>query len=341
MQKLIVIVGPTASGKTDLAFVLAKKFNGYIICADSRTIYQEMNIGTAKPSVSRITNEYTTNDSHIQIITKEQALASPPLKGGVSAGSADRVVMSQRGQGGLYINTIPHYGLDLIPPTESFSAAQFKEYAENIIDGTIPYSIPFLVGGTGLYISAVVDNLSFPDAPPNETFRNEKETLSLNILVSELLEKNPDAQDSVDLKNKRRVIRALECIEHTGTVFSQHYTQCPQKYNILMLGVKRNREELYNRINKRVDDIMKQGFLEEFELLYQKYGCSVPGMTGIGYRQFCLWKHGELSLEQAIEKFKQGDRNLAKRQLTWFKRDKRIHWIQSPKEATDLIDSWL
>ncbi|HAZ16924.1 MAG: tRNA (adenosine(37)-N6)-dimethylallyltransferase MiaA [Candidatus Jacksonbacteria bacterium RIFCSPLOWO2_02_FULL_43_9] len=330
LQKLIAIVGPTASGKTDLAFALAKKFNGYIICADSRTIYKEMNIGTAKPFASRMAHETSPSP----LLLKER-------------GAND----SRTGK----IEGIEHYGLDLIAPTEYFSAAQFKEYAESIIDMPLlpcrdrvnPVStkhcsiIPFLVGGTGLYISAVVDNLSFPDAPPNNNFRKEKEVLSIDTLVNDLLKKDPDAQDVVDLKNKRRVIRALECIEHTGTAFSRHYTQNPQKYDVLLLGVKRDRKELYDRINTRVDEIMKQGFLEEFELLYTTYRCAVPGMTGIGYRQFCLWKQGKLSLEQAIEKFKQGDRNLAKRQMTWFKRDNRIHWINNTQQASCLIEPFL
>ncbi|HLD20266.1 MAG TPA: tRNA (adenosine(37)-N6)-dimethylallyltransferase MiaA [Patescibacteria group bacterium] len=355
LQKLIAIVGPTASGKTDLAFALAHKFNGYIICADSRTIYKEMNIGTAKPYGAQPPLLYKENPlRHCQLPPK----ADLPLA--VADGGEVRYPH-------YLINATPHYGLDLIPPTEHFSATQFKKYAEHIIDNTPrlfgkPLSredvvssfleegvthrvtegvIPLLVGGTGLYISAIVDNLSFPDAPPNKKFRKEKEALDLHTLVKDLIKKDPDAQDVVDLKNKRRVIRALEVISSTDSPFSTQYKKEAPRYDVLILGVKRNREELYNRINKRVDEIMKQGFLEEFELLYKKYSCEVPGMTGIGYRQFCLWKQKKLSLEQAIEKFKQGDRNLAKRQLTWFKRDTRIHWIHSTEEAEHLIYQWL
>jgi len=351
-QKLITIVGPTASGKTDLSLALAKKYNGYVIAADSRTIYKEMDIGTAKPAPLLSIRRDGVNP----VSTKENFL----VKG------------------------ISHFGINLINPTETFSASEFKKYAENIISchcerskekfeqtasraeiassrtprndsednnyssplftkeeagGGLP--IPFIVGGTGLYVSAIVDNLSFPAAPPNETFRKEKNAVELSVLVSNLLQKDPEAEKVVDLKNKRRVIRALEVINHTGKLFSDLYKKGPQKYNVLMLGVKRDREEIYKRVNARVDQMLTQGFEEECINLRGKYGCNAPGMSAIGYSQFCKYLNGELSKEEAVENWKQAEKNYAKRQFTWFNKDKRIHWVKNTQEAEKLIESYL
>jgi len=341
MQKLITIVGPTASGKTDLSLALAKKYNGYVIAADSRTIYKEMDIGTAKPAIEDLQSSF--------------------LEEGGAVGDG-RCYPSQKM---LFVKKIPHFGINLIPPTETFSAAEFKKYAEDIIychcernkekfeltasraeiassrtprndseknsvssplftkeeaGGGLP--IPFIVGGTGLYVSAIVDNLSFPAAPPNETFRKEKNDIDLSILVADLLQKDPAAEKVVDLKNKRRVIRALE-------------------YNVLMLGVKRDREEIYKRVNARVDQMLTQGFEEECINLRGKYGCNAPGMSAIGYSQFCKYLNGELSKEEAVENWKQAEKNYAKRQFTWFNKDKRIHWVKNTQEAEKLIESYL
>ncbi len=336
MQKLIAIVGPTAAGKTDISLTLAKEFGGFVICADSRTIYQEMDIGTAKPYCGQ---EYKTVGA---CCCTPRAQNTAPLRARNTAPLRC-----------IEINGIPHFGLNLIKPNERFSVAEFQKYANQIIreHATIECAhdcattgcnhIPLLVGGSGLYISAVVDNLAFPDAPPSEKFRAKKELLSREELWRELITLNPTADQIVDQWNKRRIIRALEIIEQTNKPVLQQRLRGKPQYNILMLGITRKREELYQQINQRVEKMMQMGFEDEVKKLRNTYGCDCAGMSGIGYNSFCKYLNGDITRDQAIEKFKQGDRNLAKRQMTWFKRDLRIRWIHNIEEARELVEQFL
>jgi len=308
-NKLIVILGPTASGKTDIALRLVKKFNGEIISADSRAIYKEMDIGTAKP----ITNYKLpiTNYKSYYI-----------FKG------------------------IPHYMIDVVRPNQEFTVAQFKKRVINIIKNIQKRGrIPFLVGGTGLYISTIVDNLKIPPVLPDPKLRKRLERLiknhGLNFLWQKLIELDPAAQKFVDKDNPRRVIRALEVCLKTKKTFSELRKIGQPLFNILQVGVKLPRRTLYKKINSRVGKMIEIGLIDEVKKLIKKYPVNLPSFSGIGYKEIISYLQGEISLPEAIDLIKKNTRHYAKRQITWFKRDKRIKWVKNIKEAGLAIKDFL
>ncbi len=284
--KLIVILGPTGSGKTDLAIFLCRKFNGEIISADSRQIYKEMNIGTAK----------------------------------------------------TIPEDIPIYLINLISPDKKFTVAQYKKLAnKKIKEIARKGKIPFLVGGTGLYIEAVCEGLEIPKIPPQEELRKKLEKKDLKELVKELLKLDPEAKNYVDLKNKRRVIRALEVCKISKKPFTFQLRKKKPSYEILKIGIKIDRKKLYKKLEKRVDKMIKKGLKKEVEYLVKKYGWEAPGLDSIGYKEFKLFK----DLEKVAREIKKNTKNYAKRQITWFKRDKEIFWIRNKKEAEKLVKKFL
>jgi tRNA dimethylallyltransferase len=249
---LIVVVGETASGKTALGVELAKKFNGEIICADSRTIYKGMDIGTAKPT------------------NQEQKAAK-------------------------------HHLLDVIEPNETYSAAQFKHDALKLIDDiNARGKLPIIVGGTGLYVDSVLFDYQFA---PLGAARNPK---------------NP------------RHLAASEQRPHAEI-----------RPNTLVIGLQRDRDDLRKRIEKRVDVMLRRGFIDEVKRLGEQYGYETEALSGIGYRYFAQHVQGQLPLEDAKQKFINGDMLLAKRQRTWFKRNKSIQWANNSSEAVDLATTFL
>lgn len=289
MQKILVIVGPTASGKTQLGIDLAHRFNGEVICVDSRTVYRGMDIGTAKSGV-----------------------------GGLGLEVGMRMA-----------EAIPHWGIDLVEPDEEYSVAEFKVYAEKKIEEIAARGkLPILVGGTALWVDAIVDNLDLPSVPPNPTLRAELEALSLEDLQKKLLDLDPDGGSVVDMKNKRRLIRALEVLEATGKSTQVMRQKGEPKYDVLKLGLDVPREELEYRINTRVDEMFKSGLLEEVLELKKRFG-NAPAMSGIGYR------------DTDVETIKKETRQLAKRQLTWFKRDPRIYWVKSAAVSVEIVHVFL
>lgn len=307
LPKIIVVSGPTASGKTDLAIHLAKKFGGEVICADSRTVYRYMDIGTAKP------------------IRKGQK----PKK------DKDRYLY-------YTVKAVPHYALDIVNPDQNYSVADFKELAVNIANSMIERGkIPFLVGGTGLYIKAVVDNLDFPENASSPKIRQqlekEIEKYGLARLCKKLLKLDPAAEKFIDPKNPRRIIRALEVILTTGQKFSDQRKKGKKIFDALQIGIKVDKEVLKERISKRVEKMAKAGFIDEVKKLKKKYGCKTPAMSGIGYKQFCLYLDKKISFEQAKENFKLGDRHYSKRQMTWFKKDKRVKWIKNNPRVAEVV----
>lgn len=308
--KVLAVIGPTASGKTDLAIELARQFDGEVICADSRTVYKEMTIGTAKPQGER--------------------------------GEAERISIGMLfSEKPILVNDIPHWGLDLVAPNESFTVADFKKYAEQKIEEILRRGkLPILVGGTGLYISAVIDNLTLTSVQVNPELRKELVAMSDEALIERLKEKDYDAYETIDTANRRRVLRALEIIETTSKPLSASQTKGEEKYDALILGVDVAREALYERIDTRVDKMVAVGLVNEVRNLKNKYGCEVNAMTGIGYRQICAFLNGEMRLREAIELIKRDSRHYAKRQLTWFKRDARIQWIDSFARAADFVKKW-
>lgn len=322
LPPLIVILGPTASGKTDLAIKLAKKISAdglvsgwksaEIVCADSRTVYRRMDIGTAKPL--------------------------PKIKGQGSK------VPGRAGKSGYIIQGVPHYIIDIVKPDEEFTVAQFKNLALKIIhDIHQRGKLPFLVGGTGLYISAIVDNLEIPAVPPDKKLRKKLEQqikkYGLPYLYQKLIKLDPEAKQFVSEDNPRRVIRALEVCLKTKKKFSLLRQQGEPLFRVLQAGVKISRPELYQKINQRTDQMIKAGLVEEVKGLGEKYSFNLPAMSGIGYRQIGLYLKNKISLNEAVELIKKDTRHYAKRQMTWFRRDKRIRWLNPNnfKQAIQLI----
>lgn len=317
LPKLIVIVGPTASGKTALALELAKRFDGELISADSRTVYRGMNIGTAKPEGTKrpIENEYGTGPMDIKNLVAEQP---------------------------IMVEGIAHWGLDLVDPDEEFTVSDFKKYCEQkITEIDERGSLPILVGGTGLYVRAVVDNLSLTETPPNETLRAELEKLTNSELLERIERQDSETAETIDSMNRRRLVRALEIIETTGAPLSVSQTKGEPKYDLLEIGLDVDREELMRRIDERVDVMIGTGLVDEVRKLKEKYGCDGQAMTGIGYRQICQFLQGYIKLKEAIELLKHDSRAYAKRQLTWFRRDDRIKWIKQTSEAVKLVEEFL
>lgn len=292
-NKLIVILGPTASGKSELSVELAKKFNGEIISADSRQIYQEMTIGTAK-------------------VTQEE------------------------------MNNIPHYLIDIIKPNQEFTLAQFKQKAIGIIkDVQKRGKIPFLVGGTGLYIQSIVDNLDIPDVKPDKKLRNKLEKLSNQELLSQLKKLDPITANSIDFHNKRRLIRALEVCVITKKPFSQQKKKGETLFNTLQIGINPDKKTLEQRISQRADKMIKKGLIKEVENLLEKYKISLPSLNSIGYTEIIQYLEKKISLDQAKDLINRHSLQYVKRQITWFKRDKRIHWIENESQAEKLIKNFL
>jgi tRNA dimethylallyltransferase len=296
-KKIIIIAGPTASGKTDLALYLAQKFNGEIICADSRTIYKKMNIGTAKPSF-------------------EERLK------------------------------IPHYLIDFLEPDQEFTVAEFKEKALVLIEQIFKkYKIPFLVGGTGLYLQAVVENLDIPPVPPDKKLRKQLEKeiqkKGLETLWKKLIKLDPQAADFVQKENPRRVIRALEVCLKTKKPFSLLRKKGTPLFNSLSIGPSFNKQELKKRIDQRVEKMISQGLVKEIQELIKQYPLSSPGFNSIGYQEIISYLQGEISLTEAITLIKKNTYQYARRQMTWFKKDKKINWVKNYTEAEKLIKDFL
>ncbi|MBI2037942.1 MAG: tRNA (adenosine(37)-N6)-dimethylallyltransferase MiaA [Candidatus Magasanikbacteria bacterium] len=302
LPKIIVIVGPTASGKTDLGLLLAKKFNGEIISADSRQVYKKMDIGTAKPKGEWISGSYV-------------------------------------------VDGVPHYMMDIVEPDKDFSLADFKARAiKHIQDILQRNKLPIIVGGTGLYVWTIIDNLDIPKIKPDLQLRKNLEEKTLAELAAMLQEIDPESAKKIDLKNPRRVLRALEVAITSGESFFAQRTKSNPLFEALQVGIEVSKEELNDRIDARVDKQITEGLVEETKQLAQiGYGWNLPSMSGIGYRQMGYYIKGEMTLEEAIATLKKDTKRYAKRQMTWFKRDKRIEWIKNtdPDTAGSLVKYFL
>ena len=307
MKKLIVVLGPTASGKTELSLKLAKKFGGEIINADSRTIYKELDIGTDKPLQSK--NEKVKSKKGKQ---KKEYI----------------------------VKEVPHHLIDFLEPLKIFSVAKYQKLAsKKIKEIQAKGKIPFLVGGSPLYIDSVIYEYKIPKVKPDYKLREKLEKESEESLVSKLERINPEALESVDLKNKRRVIRAFEIVLKSKKSLRPAVRSLSK--NILVLGIKTDREKLYKKINQRVELMIKKGLIKEVENLVKKYGNEAPALSGIGYRQIVEYLQGETSSSEALELVKRDSRRFAKRQLTWFRRNKNIKWVSNQKQAEKLIHKLL
>ena len=288
---LIVILGPTASGKTKMAIELAKIFNGEIVSADSRQIYRGMDIGTDK-------------------------------------------VKAEKTSG------IPHYLIDIINPDQEFSLAQYKKMAiEKIKEIQKRNKTPFLVGGTGLYIQAIIDNLTIPSVKPDLKLRHQLEEKNLSELQAMLKKLDPKSFEKIDLNNPRRLIRALEVCLKTGRPFSEQTKKGQPLFNFIEIGIKIPSEEADEKINQRVDWMIKNGLIDEVKNLIKKYSLDLPAFSGIGYREIIQYLQGKISLDEAIQEIKIHTRQYAKRQMTWFKKDHRIKWVKNLDEAIRIINN--
>jgi len=282
-KPLIVVVGETASGKSNLAMQIAEQHDGEIICADSRTVYKGMDIGTAKPSLA-----------------------------------------DQR--------AVPHHLLDLVEPGQAYSAAAFKQAALNAIDDIASRGkLPVMVGGSGLYIDAVIFDYKFGQVDVAK--RAELNMLSLAEL-HERAHRLGIKETEVDFANRRHLQRAVEA----GKVLKNKQHLRP---NTLVLGLKLDGETLKERIAHRLDAMMGDGLVAEVAVLGKKYGWENEAMRGTGYRFFGEYIRGEVSLEEAKARFVQGDISLAKRQRTWFRRNPFIQWFDAPEAALTVVKQFL
>ncbi len=293
--KVVVIVGPTASGKTAVSIELAKKINGEIISADSMQIYKYMDIGTAKPTLDEM-------------------------------------------QG------IKHYMLDVVMPDETFNVAKYKSMAESAIEEILKKGkVPIIVGGTGLYINTLVDGIEFADVPGDEEYRNELIEKGYRegamSIYKELEKVDSESAKKIDPNNIRRVARALEIYKVTGKTKTQLDIESRKevKYDYRLFGMEWDRETLYNRIDLRVDKMIEAGLIDEVRNVTEKFKISNTAVQGLGYKEVIEFLNGNISYEEMIEKLKLETRHYAKRQLTWFRRDKRIKWIKPDENATCVI----
>lgn len=281
--KIIALVGPTASGKTSLAVKLAKNINGEIISADSRLVYKDFNIGTAKPT------------------TEEK-------------------------------QSIPHYLIDIADPKDDFTVSIYKKQAENAIKDILQKGkIPIITGGTGFYVKALLEGLDIPKVTPDEEFRKEMaifaEKNGREALHKKLAEVDPESAQKFHPNDRFRVIRALEVHKSLGVPMSKAQKMVTP-YEVLYIGLNsEDREYLYDRVNKRVDIMIKEGLIEEVQNLINKYGKTVSLMKTLGYKEISEYLDEKLTLEESSELLKKNTRNFAKRQLTWFRANKEMSWF--------------
>ena len=298
--KVIVICGPTASGKTGLSIELAKKIKGEIVSCDSMQIYKDMNIGTAKP-------------------TKEE------------------------------MQGIPHYMLDFVSPDQRYSVADFQKGALESIEKILKKGkVPIVVGGTGLYVNSLVQNINYSSVPVDIEYRNllekriEKE--GINTLYEEAKKIDKKAMGIISQNDKKRIMRVLEIYHQTGktkTMLEENSHINPPPYNYIIFAIDMEREKLYERINKRVDIMLEQGWIKEVQNILKKYKKFPTAMQGLGYKEVVSYLNGEFSKEQMIETLKMETRRYAKRQLTWLRKDKSIKWINGLAPIEENIQSIL
>lgn len=296
--KVVVIVGPTASGKTAISIELAKKINGEIISSDSMQIYKDMDIGTAK-------------------VTKEEA------------------------------EGIKHYLIDCVSPDERYTVSDFKRDAENAMKEILEKGkTPIVVGGTGLYVNSLIYGIEYQDMKFDEQYRNElMEKAETEEGLKELWEEankiDPEAMTKISKNDKKRIVRVLEIYKATGKNKTEQEILSRQngvKYDYKVFGITMDREKLYDRINRRVDMMIENGLEQEVRNLLEKYNEFPTAMQGLGYKEVVEYFDGILTREEMIEKIKQESRRYAKRQLTWFRKNKETIWLDSQNDMKDNIN---
>ncbi len=293
-KPLIILTGPTAVGKTALSIKLAKAIQGEIISADSMQVYRGMDIGSAK-------------------VTTEE------------------------------MDGVPHYLIDVLDPDEEFNVVVFQKLAREAMEKIYANGhIPIIAGGTGFYIQAILNEIAFTETETDDSYRKQLEQQAQEYgaqwLHDQLKEVDPQAAVDIHPNNVKRVIRALEFYKETGTKISEHNEAERQKqspYNFAYFVLNMDRQKLYERIELRIDQMLEQGLIEEVRQLQEK-GChaGMVSMQGLGYKEILAYLQGECTLEEAIYILKRDTRHFAKRQLTWFRREREVCWIE--KEAYGL-----
>ena len=295
--KVIVICGPTASGKTSLSIELAKRINGEIISCDSMQIYKDMNIGTAK-------------------VTEEE------------------------------MQGIQHYLIDFVSPDIRYSVANYKNDAEKAIKIIINKGkIPIIVGGTGLYVDSLIYGIEYPEIKFDEKYREklEKEAneKGLEILYNKAKKIDEQAMQKISPNDRKRIMRVLEIYHATGKTKTEQEIESRKKdikYDYKVFAINIDREKLYERINKRVDEMIEKGLIEEVKKLQKKYNHFPTAMQGLGYKEVVEYLQNEISKDEMIEKIKQESRRYAKRQLTWFRKNKQTRWLDRLAERKNNIE---
>lgn len=296
-HKVIVICGPTASGKTALSIELAKKINGEIVSADSMQIYKDMDIGTAKP-------------------TKQE------------------------------IGEIKHYLLDFVSPEDRYSVAQYKQDAKKAIKEIINKGkTPIIVGGTGLYVDSLIYEIEYNDIKLDEEYRKKLEKIAeeqgLEELYKKAVEIDPEAMKKISQNDKKRIMRVLEIYHSTGKTKTEQEKESrknPVEYDYRVFAINWDREILYQRINKRVDIMVEQGLIEEVKEILNKYDKFPTAMQGLGYKEVVDYLNGIYTKEEMIEKIKLETRRYAKRQLTWFRKNKQTIWLDGTNDIQNNIN---
>jgi tRNA dimethylallyltransferase len=305
-KPIVVIVGPTAVGKTELSIQLAVQFDGEIISTDSRQFYRGMDIGTAKPTAD------------------EQS-------------------------------RVPHHLIDTADPDETWSLALFQKAARAAIEAIhARQKLPFLVGGTGQFVRAVIEGWDLPEQEPDPSLRSALERWGEALGGEELHQRlaviDPDAARFIQHQNIRRTVRALEVIFRTGKRFSELRQRKPSPYSLLIIGLARPRSELFMRIDERIDQMVSDGLVDEVRRLLERgYSKKLPSMSAIGYREIAAYLEGDIPLEEAVAQIKRATRIYVRRQANWFKpADANIHWIEAGpgalNEINELIqskDAWI
>ncbi len=291
MNRLVAIVGPTATGKSRLALRLAQDFDGEIVSADSRQVYRYMDIGTAKP--------------------RRQELS-----------------------------LVSHHLIDIVDPDQDFSLAQYQQLVYRAIDDIQQRNkLALLVGGSGLYVWAVLEGWEIPQVPPDPEFRHSLEEKvaigGTDELYQELVKVDPVAARRIDRRNVRRLIRALEVYRYAETPLSQLQHKKAPPFNALIIGLTLDRAELYRRIDLRVDKMIERGLVEEVrKLVNMGYGFHLPAMSSVGYKQIGMFLRGELTLTAAVEQIKFETHRFVRHQYSWFRlKDDRIHWFDIQSEV--------
>jgi len=290
--KVVVVLGPNASGKSHLGVELARRFNGEIISADSRQVYRGLDIGSGK-------------------VTTEE-------------------------MGG-----IPHHMIDVASPKEVFTVAQYQTEAKSALSGILDRRrLPIIVGGTGLYIDALIYDIKFPKVPPNQSIRSSLEPKGTEELFDELKALDPKRASDIDKHNRRRIVRSLEIIRQTGERVPR--VDRKTKYDVLKIGLKLLSDELRERIKRRLEERLDNGMIEEVRRL-NKTGLEWKRMDELGleYRYVARYLRDTLTMDELKEKILTEDWKYARRQMTWFRRDKEIIWIDSPEKAFPIVRDFL